>query len=153
MYTKEQASAARQKFWTSFGKYMRPVPSATSEKTNWINYNTGIKGIAFKMNADKDSAFVCIEISLKDKVLQEKYFDLFTQLKTQFLLKVGADCHFEKSYTNEYGETISRITNTICKINIFKETDWPILISFLKINIMSFDAFWAEYKVAFEMLG
>jgi Domain of unknown function (DUF4268) len=152
MYTREQASAVRQKFWTNFGMYMRPVPSAISEKVNWINYNTGIKGIAFKMDADKESASICIQISLKETVLQEQYFDLFVNIKRNFFLRAGEDWNFEKFHITENAVSISIIKKTLENVNIFKETDWPTLISFLKTNIMALDAFWAEYKVAFEMV-
>jgi hypothetical protein len=153
MYTKEEASAVRQKFWTSFGKYMQPVPSATGEKVNWINYNTGIKGIAFKMNANNDVAYVAIEIYLTNTNLQQQYFELFLNLKKQFVALAGNDWTFEKRQENAQGKTQAIISTLLNNINIFRETDWPSIISFSKKKIIALDAFWAEYKVAFEMIN
>jgi Domain of unknown function (DUF4268) len=152
MYTKEEASVVRQKFWTSFGKYMQPVPSATGEDVHWINYKTGIKGIAFKLNADNNKVIVAIEISLSNIELQNQYFDVFKTNEESFIKFAGVNWTFEKLYTNEYGKSFSNIYTELNQINIFRETDWPSMISFLKQNIISLDAFWAEYKVAFEML-
>ena len=84
MYTKQEASLIRQKFWTVFGQYLSPIPGAGGEKVNWINYKTGVKGISFKMNADNNRAYVSIEISLSDKNVQLQYFDLFKGFKKQF---------------------------------------------------------------------
>jgi UDP-glucose 6-dehydrogenase len=153
MYTKEEASAVRQKFWTSFGKYMQPVSSASGEDVHWINYKTGIKGIAFKMNADNNKASVIIEISLPDKDIQNKYFDVFKTNEKSFIKLVGADWAFEKEYSNDYGKTYSCVYTVLNGINIFRETDWPTIISFLKTNIIALDTYWAEYKIAFEMIG
>jgi Domain of unknown function (DUF4268) len=153
MYTKEEASAVRQKFWTSFGKYMQPVPSATGEKVNWINYNTGIKGIAFKMNADNNVAYAAIEIYLTNTNLQQQYFELFLNLKKQFVALAGNDWTFENRQENAEGKTQAIISTSLNNINIFRETDWPSIISFSKKNIIALDAFWVEYKVAFELIN
>jgi len=152
MYTKVEASFLRQTFWTSFGQYMSPVPSASGEKVNWINYKTGIKGIFFKMDADKSSAMVAVEIILADKVLQNEYFSIFTKFVKQFKEIAGAEWTMEKHYTNEYHQSLSRIFIEIKDVNIFNKNDWPAIISFLKKNVISLDAFWDEYKPAFETL-
>jgi Domain of unknown function (DUF4268) len=153
MYTKEEASKVRQKFWTNFGKYMQPVPSASDEDVHWINYKTGIKGIAIKMNADNNKATVSVEILLTDIELQYQYFDIFNTNEKTFLELVGTTWTFEKEFTNEYGKSNSRIYTELNNINIFRETDWPTIISFLKTNIIALDIFWAEYKIAFEMIA
>jgi hypothetical protein len=152
MYTNAEASAIRQKFWTSFGLYMSPVPSATAEKVNWVNYKTGIKGISFKMNADKEHASVAIEIFLKDSMLQHQYFDIFNSFAPQFENTAGEGWIFEKSSFVEHKDGISLILVKLNNVNIFKQTDWPAIISFLKQYMTGLDAFWAAYKPAFELI-
>ena len=34
MYSKQEASFLNQKFWTSLGQYLAPIPSAEGEKIN-----------------------------------------------------------------------------------------------------------------------
>ena len=152
MYTREEASAVRQKFWISFGKYMSPVPSASFEKVNWVNYKTGIKGISFKLNADKNTASLAVEINLPNKMLQHQYFDVYINFAIQFKNIAGNNWQMKKFYTNENNQEISRIFTEIKAVNIFNENDWPQIISFLKKNIISLDTFWNEYKPAFEIL-
>jgi hypothetical protein len=152
VYTKEEASFVRQKFWTTYGKYMRPVPSADGEKVNWINYKTGIKGISFKLNADNNNATVAIEISLTETNLQQQYFDIFDNFKNQFVTIAGVDWKMDKYFVLEHGKEISMIFVDLKNVNIYKESDWPTIIAFLKQNIIALDIFWNEYKVAFELL-
>ena len=65
MYTKQEASLIKKKFWTSFGRYLQPVPNAEGETINWINYKTGIRDIFFRMDVDTRSAQIAIERSKK----------------------------------------------------------------------------------------
>ena len=152
MYTQAEASSIRQKFWTSFGMYMSPVPSATFEKVNWVNYKTGIKGISFKMDADKDSASVIIEIFLKDTMLQHQYFEIFNNFASVFENTAGKHWIFEKEHTEENKGNVSLISTVLKGVNVFKESDWPTIISFLKQHILGLDQFWASYKPAFELV-
>ena len=152
MYSKAEASSITQKFWTSFGIYMSPVPSASLEKVNWINYKTGIKGIIFKMNVDKNAATVAVEIFLKDTMLQHQYFDIFNNFTVEFQKNVGKDWIFHKNLFLEGKGCVSLIIMEKEKVNVFKEEDWPTIISFLKKNIIGLDTFWASYKPAFELL-
>ncbi len=152
MYTKEEASAIRHKFWTSFGLYMTPVPSFSNEKVNWVNYKTGIKGIFFKMDVDKSSASVAIEIRLPNTELQHQYFYTFTKFANQLIEISGSNWVMDKDYVNEYDQNISKIFIDIKGVNIFNQNDWPVIITFLKKNIIALDNFWNEYKPAFEIL-
>jgi Domain of unknown function (DUF4268) len=153
MYTKAEASAVKQKFWTSYGKYMQPVPSASGEKVNWINYKTGIKGIYFKMDANKDFAFISIEIFLSNKTLEHLYYQTFRNLAKQFEEVVGGGWEMKENVvTNDY-KSVSIIYSKLQNVNIFKESDWPNIIGFLKKNIILLDEFWNSYKPAFELLA
>ena len=152
MYTREETSAIRHKFWTSFGQYMAPVPSASLEKVNWINYKTGVKGISFKMEAGKENATVAVEIYLPNMMLQHQYFEVFINFATQFKKLAGQGWIMEKKYTNESHQSFSGLFIKLKGVNIFKEDDWPSIISFLKKNMIALDAFWNDYKPAFECL-
>ncbi|RZK03164.1 MAG: DUF4268 domain-containing protein, partial [Flavobacterium sp.] len=74
MYTREEASKLRQAFWTAFGQYMSPIPSAEGVKQNWINYKTGLKDVYFRMQADHEKASISIDISQKDIEIQEIFY-------------------------------------------------------------------------------
>lgn len=152
MYTKEQASAIRQKFWTKFGQYMSPVPPAGFEKVNWVNYKTGIKGIFFKADVDQNTAKVFIEINIKDMMLQHQYFEIFDNFATQFEKIVGEGWYWRKQYQKETGETVSIISIELKHVTVFDEQYWPSIISFFKQHLMALDRFWNDFKPAFETI-
>ena len=152
MYTKQQASELKQAFWTAFGQYMSPVLSAEGEKTNWINYKTGIKHLFFKMDADNERAQIGIEITHPDNEMQQLYFGHFVQLKKLFQNSMGEEWTWQLHTTNEFGKTISRIFTTLGEVSIFKKDDWPKLITFYKQRMIALDEFWSSAKYGFENL-
>lgn len=103
------------------------------------------------MDADNNRAFAAIEIYTADRALQYRYFDLMLSLQNRFEEMAGKDFDFSKSYISETGKEISRIWIELNGINIFRENQWPDMISFLKKNIISLDRFWTEYKDVFDM--
>jgi hypothetical protein len=150
MYTKQEASLIRKKFWTSFGQYMRPLPGAGADAVNWLNYKTGTRHLYFRMDADHIQAAVSIELRHADLLLQQQYFEQLLQLKKVLENITGEQWQWELHQPDEDGNRISRISSTLEKVSIFNTNDWPAIISFLKPRIMALDEFWNLVKDGFE---
>ena len=80
LFSREEASQIKRKFWTSFGQYMKPVFSADGLRVNWINYKTGYKGLAFKMDVDKRQAYIGIQLTQKDSDLRDLFYEQLEEL-------------------------------------------------------------------------
>jgi hypothetical protein len=149
MYSKEQASKLKTKFWTNFGQYIKPVPGASGLPVNWINYKTGIRHIHFKMDADNTKAIIAIEISHPQEEQRLYYYSQFLLLKK--LLTTTTEFNWDWNETLQTGHrTISSISQQLDGVNILNQADWPAIISFLKPRIMALDAFWEMVKDGFE---
>lgn len=153
MYSKEEASKLRQQFWITFGKYMKPVPSAEGLPINWVNYKTGVKNVFFRMNAEQKQASISIDITHGDLATRKLFFEQFVAFKKIFSDVVNEDWNWELNAVNEYGVPLSQISTTIHDLSIFNQQDWPALISFLKPRIIALDQFWTDVKPVFEDLG
>lgn len=152
MYTRQDISRNKQKFWTTFGQYMQPILSADGEKVNWVNYKTGIPSIQFKMDADTKDASISIVLSQSDIMLQKKLYEQFTQLKAILRNTLNEEWQWQSLISDEYGRTISRIGITLNGVNINQVEDWPKLVSFFKPRIISLDDFWSNVKYGFLAL-
>jgi hypothetical protein len=152
MYSKQEAAALKQQFWTTFGRYMAPVLSAEGEIVNWINFKTGEKDIYIRMRADNKKAAISIELTHKDPGVQQLYFEQFVQLKNLFTEIVGSAWEWQLHTADENGRIISGITKDVAGYSIFKKEDWPALISFFKTEIIRLDEFWSQTKYSFESL-
>ncbi len=152
MYTREEASQLRQAFWTTFGQYMAPVLSAEGWRVNWINYNTRLKHVYFRMQADKKEASISIEITHQDPEIQELFFEQFLMLKSLLHETLGETWEWELHASDAHGKTVSRIYKELKPANVFNKEDWPALISFFKPRIIALDAFWNDAQYSFEEL-
>lgn len=152
MYTREQASLIRKEFWTTFGNYMSPQLSAEGLKTNWLNYKTGLKHVYFRLDADKRSASVAIEITHPDISIQELFYEQFLELKRLLNGYLGEEWEWVLHTSDENGKTISKIYTEINGVNVFNKDDWHKLISFFKPRIIALDEFWSDAKYSFDSL-
>ncbi|MDB5211605.1 MAG: hypothetical protein JWQ30_2432 [Sediminibacterium sp.] len=150
MYSRQETATIKQAFWTSFGQYMKPVPTAAGQKNSWINYKTGIPYIHFRMVAEKRQASIAIEIANPSAEMRAMQFEQFTQLKTLFQNMTGKEWTWQENVFDSNGKSVNRIYQTLAGVNVLAEQDWPAIISFLKTKIIALDAFWEEVKYGFE---
>ena len=149
MYTREETSRQRQAFWTTFGQYMRPIPSADGARANWVNYKTGIDGIQFKMDADGRHASIAIVLSQTDVAAQANCYEQFIALKAALHDTLREQWRWQPAITDENGKLISKISTELPDVNINRSEDWPLLISFFKPRIIALDEFWSMAKYSF----
>jgi hypothetical protein len=150
MYSRQEASRVRTKFWTAFGQYMKPMPNTGGERINWVNYKTGVKDIYFRMDAGKNGASIAIELHHPDLAVQQEYFEKLAALRSTLIDCAGAHWIWERLVADEDERPISKVSKRLSNVNIFDESDWPAIISFLKVHIVGLDKFWSRVREGFE---
>ena|SRR5690349_10737151 len=152
MYTRDEASRARQEFWTTFGKYLNPIPSAEGTRVNWINYHTQVKDVYFRMHADNKHATIAISIEHHDAEIRDLYFEQFLELKTLLHERLQEEWTWRHNTIGDGGRTVSRIETSLANVSVFNKDDWPALITFFKPRIIALDSFWENARYSFDSL-
>lgn len=150
MYSKQEAAAIKRKFWTTFGLYMKPVPSPWHEKVNWLNYKTGIKDVFFRMHTDNKLATIGIELTHSDPIIRQIFYDHFVAMKTMLHEALGEEWDWINHWHDEHGKPISLIQTKMTGVNIMDEKHWPGMISFFKPRLIALDAFWGDVRDSME---
>lgn len=151
MYSKEEASIIKRKFWVSFGQYMKLQESCCNVKVNWINYKTSVKGIEFKTDVTNKLARIAIEIRDADTEIQALMFEQFEELQPLFHTQVGEEWIWFDEFFDEFGQPMAMIELKLENVSVFRETDWPEIIQFLKNNLLKLDEFWCDTKDIFDI--
>ena len=149
MYTRQEASRIKKKFWTSFGHYMRPITGDGGDTINWLNYKTGVRHIYFRMDADMKYASIAIELTHPDSLMREQHFEQLRQVKKMLQKSTGEEWNWQL-YQEQDGNIFSRVGKMLPGVNILNENDWPAIISFFKARIIALDKFWMMVKDGFD---
>lgn len=152
MFTREQASRIRHEFWTTFGRYMSPIPSAEGMKINWVNYHTRLKDVYFRMDAGQRSAAISISMEHTDPEIQELYFRQFAGFRSLLHAVLEEEWDWQLKTPLGDGKVVSRIYKELPGVSVMNKDQWPELISFFKPRIMALDSFWADAKYSFDGL-
>ena len=149
MYDKDTVKNTKTEFYTSFGKFMGKHRSAHGNKVKWVNYNTGIKHLYLRLETDKKSARICIDLQHKDDDIRELFYEQFKALKTVFHEIMETEWVWVEKHINETGFNQCRIYIEIDEFNIFDKTTWKKAFKFYKNYLLKFDSFWVEFKDLF----
>lgn len=152
MYGKEEAKELKTLFWTSFGKYMRKHTTEYGSKIQWVNYKTGIKDIYFRLDADKRTAKVCVDLQHRDPEIREIFYDQFLETKTVFHELTGSEWIWLPIYIDDYGKEISRIYLEIDQVNMYNKDTWETMFLFFEKYMLGLDNYWEEFKDLFKQL-
>ncbi len=152
MFKRQEASHLREEFWTTFGRYMSPVPSAEGMKINWINYKTSLRDVHFRLDVNQKSAVISISIEHHDGDIRELYFQQFEELKTLLHATLQEEWEWQADTGLAEDRIISRIYKELTDVSVFNRDQWPELISFFKPRIMALDRFWEDAKYSFDSL-
>lgn len=150
MYSKKELADTQQAFWTAFGQYMRPVPSAFGGQPNWVNYKTGFRNLYFRLDAGRKGARVAIEITHKDPEERMRWMKQLKTMRSMMEATIGNDWVWADQVQDEYGRMMSCIYKDLPDADLMRQDDWPEIIAFLKEHIILLDACWAEIKEILE---
>lgn len=152
MYSKEEVKLLKTEFWTSFGKFMKKYNTKYVNKVNWVNYNTKVKDVYFRLGIDKKKATFAFEIQHKDAGIRKLFYEQFTELKNLITESFELELYWEEETYNELGFEISRISCFIENVNIYNKDTWKDIFEFFEKNLISAHEFWLDFHEIFKQL-
>ncbi|WP_139925796.1 DUF4268 domain-containing protein [Hymenobacter sp. DG01] len=151
MYSKAEAAQLRQAFWTTFGQYMAPVPSAEGETVNWINYRTGLKYVQLRMRTEGRRATIGLELVHPDADIRALHYEQLQALSNMLPPVPGQTWDWQPE-AEENGQPMSRVQQQLDGVSPLNREDWPALISFFKPRLLALDEFWSQARYPLEDL-
>ena len=138
MFSKEESTALRKEFWTSFGK---------SFPRKWLLYNTKIKGFAFKFQADTKKALVCLDFEHPEDMANELLYDQLLSLKGIIESEYLPYVIYNDDYELESGKKIRRIYVPYeQKFSIHNKNTWRGCFEFYMKIMPQFELMFYEYE-------
>lgn len=138
MFSKEESARLRKEFWTSFGK---------SFPRKWLLYNTKIKGFAFKFQADRKKASVCLDFEHPESIANELLYDQLLSLKNILETEYLPEVIFDNNFELDNHKIIHRIYVPFDKkFSIHNKDTWRDCYEFYVETMTQFELFFHEYE-------
>lgn len=153
MFSKEEAKQLRVDFWTAFGVYMRQHVSLIGPKQKWVNYNTGVKGVFFRLEADAKAVRVAISLEHDDPGIRALFYAQFEEMRRYLDTETGLDWTWEDDLVNTEGKHIARIQREQLGLSLYNRNDWREMFAFLEASIVPLDSVWADCNEVFKDLA
>lgn len=153
MFSKAEAKALNERFYTAFGIFMRKHQPGSDYGLSWLNYKTGVKEVFFRVEADKKSGRVCIDLQHPDEGMRTLFFEQFLEFRKMLESYMETELVWDEQYMLPNGREISRIYIQKEGISLYNEDDWRDFFEFFETYLLRLDAFWADFKPAFEELA
>lgn len=152
MYSKEEFKALKIDFWTSLEALLKRHKNPHGSKVSWLNYNTKINQLYFRMEADEYGARLVIDIQMRDEGIRQLVWEQFDELQDKLHHLFGKRLVKYPTFQHSNGLTISRMAIEKDNCSILNKNDWPEMHEFLKDNFIKLDRFWMEYDEVFTNL-
>ncbi|PHO00171.1 hypothetical protein CSC82_30215 [Rhodobacteraceae bacterium 4F10] len=138
MFSKEESARLRKEFWTSFGK---------SFTRKWLLYNTKIKGFAFKFQADRKKASVCLDFEHPEDIANELLYDQLLSLKKILESEYLPEVIFDDSFELDSHKINRRVYVPFDKkFSIYNKDTWRDCYEFYVETMTQFELFFYEYE-------
>lgn len=134
MYSKEEKKILVKEFWTKFGVASKPFLIANG-KGRWLTYDTKMKGIEFKFDAERSSAKVLLECNHKNEDYRLACFELLHSYRAVLNCGLTQELSWELIVELPNGKSVSRAELTLHSVDILRKTDWPEIFQFFMKNM------------------
>ena len=141
MFSKEESIKLKKEFWSQFGFITK-----RKRKKKWILYNTKIKGLNLKFEAERKYASVSIDFDGKYDKNRLALYEKVMMYKPIIVEIIGDHFIWEKDFYLENGKEICRIYTTLNKVSIFNKECWPKIFEFFFSEMEKLETAFLEIK-------
>ena len=152
MYSKEEFKKLKLDFWSGLEKELKAIKNPHGSKVNWMNYNTKINHLYFRMEVDDLGARLCLDMQQRDEGIRELLWDQFLEFEDKLNKLFEGDLIWEKSLIHSNGLEISRISIRLDGLSFYDRANWDKIYDFLKTNFARLNKFWFEFEDLFKSL-
>jgi len=152
MFTKEEEKQIRFDFWSELNDQLDQVRGVNGNKVNWTNFNTHIRHLYFRMEADQQGTRLCIDLQFPDESIRSLFYEQFTEFEQKLSDHFGDLLIWTPRFDHTNGKEIARIAISLDGPNLFKREDWPAMHTFLVDNFKKLERFWSDFSEIFVQL-
>lgn len=146
MYSKEELKTLKKEFWEGFDIFCSYNKELQLRTKKWILYDTKIKNVDLKFDANRNGAFVILEINHKESTERMLIFEKLWQYKSIIEECFEKEIIWDKAFVRESGTEVCRIYIEQAGLDIHKRTDWMGFYQFMAKNMLKMETVFEDIK-------
>lgn len=140
VYTKEELNELNLRFWAEFRQFVQNHPDPYIRRKRWLLNDTGINGIAFRFDFDRQNAYVMIELQHKNEERRLTSFEILERYKV--VLEEGFPDGLQWEFYHkrvDNGQEVCRIYHSLAKVDFHRQNQWPDVFAFFATNMLKLE--------------
>ena len=150
MYSKDELKLLKKDFWEGFGIYCSNHPVLGKRKSKFMLYNTKMKGVELKFDANREGAFVILELNSPKEEDRLKRYEQFEKYKAVMEENFPEGLIWDFAYKLETGHEVCRIYSQKTGIDIHKRIHWMEFYTFMASEMLKLEKAFRYVKEAVE---
>ncbi|VBB46925.1 conserved hypothetical protein [uncultured Paludibacter sp.] len=150
MYTKDELKQLKKEFWEGFGVFCSNHPVLGKRKSKFMLYNTKMKGVELKFDANRDGAFVILELNHPDETKRLETYEQFERYKALMEEDFPQGLIWNFAYVRETGNEVCRIYSQKSGIDIHRRNNWMEFYRFMSEEMLKLEKAFRNVKDVIE---
>lgn len=131
MYSKDELKQLKLEFWESFAAFCEVQPFLRGRKKIWTLYDTKVKGVELKFDANRQGAYVILEVNHRREDLRLEMFEKLTWYKEALERDFPDGLIWDICFVRETGKEVARIYTRKEGIDLHRRQDWGTFFTFM----------------------
>ena len=124
MYSKEELKRLKLEFWESFAAFCEVQPYLRRRRKIWTLYNTKVKGVELKFDANRQGAYVILEVNHRNESDRLEMFERLSWYKETLERDFPEGLIWDICFVRENGEQVARIYTAQEGLDLHRRSDW-----------------------------
>lgn len=150
MYSKEEIKQLKKEFWEGYGTYCSQIPALKKRKSKFMLYNTKMKGVELKFDANREGAFVILEINHADESKRFELFEKFEKYKSILEKDFPEGLIWDFTFVRDCGTEVCRIYTKKEGIDIHRRIQWMEFYKFMVEEMLKLEKAFRMVKEVIE---
>lgn len=131
MYSKDELKKLKIEFWESFAAYCEVQPYLRRRRKIWTLYNTKVKGVELKFDANRKGAYVILEVNHRQEEERLEMYERLTWYKETLEKDFPNGLIWDCCFVRETGNEVARIYVAKEGLDLHRREHWGDFFSFM----------------------
>lgn len=131
MYSKDELKKLKIEFWESFAAYCEVQPYLRRRRKMWTLYNTKVKGVELKFDANRKGAYVILEVNHRQEEERLEMYERLTWYKETLEKDFPNGLIWDCCFVRETGNEVARIYVAKEGLDLHRREHWGDFFSFM----------------------